>query len=304
VERVLFTWDGFVLAEQTAFAPDTIPRCTVWNWERDRFSPVTQVERVPVRDRPQDWVDERFYSIVTDLVGAPAELVDDQGALAWRARTTLWGTALTGAAPGGAYCPLRFPGQYHDPETALNYNFHRHYDPDTGQYASLDPLGLAPGPNPRGYVANPLGALDPLGLAPDCERALQAARDRADLEQARPGANGRTRPTSAAGLVVDGHNEPFSGASIKGGGDHDLHPEVRAAYDRVPLDQRAPNNQHGRCGEPAALSEAMNAGVDPRGGTIAAVEVRAEGNPRHGAPKPPCSSCQHVLDELNITVVT
>ncbi|MEC3977796.1 DUF6531 domain-containing protein [Amycolatopsis sp. H20-H5] len=304
VERVLFTWDGFVLAEQTTFVSGEGPRCTVWNWERDRYSPVTQTERAPARDRPQEWVDEQFYSIVTDLVGAPAELVDEEGALAWQARTTLWGAALEALGAGRAYCPLRFPGQYHDPESALNYNFARHYDPETGQYTSADPLGLAPGPNPRRYVANPLAELDPFGLAPDCERALQAARERADLEQNRPGANKKTRPTSAAGLVVDGHNQPFTGASAKGADPVKHHKDVQEALDRVPPEQRTAGNQHGRCGEPAALTEALNANVDPRGGTMSAVNVRSAGNEVHGTIKEPCSSCRHLLDQFNITAVT
>ncbi|MGP3926321.1 DUF6531 domain-containing protein [Streptomyces sp. 8N616] len=305
VEEVLFAWDGFVPAEQVTLSGDDAPRCTVWNWERDRFSPVTQVDRVAPRDRPQEWIDEQFYSIVTDLVGAPAELVDDRGELAWQARTTVWGADLSDPGDDRAYCPLRFPGQYHDPETALNYNYQRHYDPETGQYASPDPLGLAPGPNPRAYVPNPFTAVDPLGLAPDCERALQAARNRADAEQARPGANKHTRPTSSAGLAVPGHQQTFNGASIKGGGNHNLHPDVQAAYDKVPAEiKEQMGGQHARCGEAEALSNALNAGVNPRGGVMAAVNVRAPGNPAHGTPKPPCPSCQDVLNQFEITAVT
>ncbi|RMI25797.1 YwqJ-related putative deaminase, partial [Streptomyces triticirhizae] len=94
------------------------------------------------------------------------------------------------------------------------------------------------------------------------------------------------------------------GASIKGGGDHNLHPDVQAAYDRVPQDIRLPGNQHSRCGEAEALSNALNAGVDPRGGSMAAVNVRAAENSRHGEPKEICASCAHVLDQFGITGVT
>ncbi|WP_228985386.1 RHS repeat-associated core domain-containing protein, partial [Streptomyces sp. DH12] len=90
-------------------------------------------------------MDEQFYGIVTDLVGTPTELVGESGEVAWSARTTVWGAAVDGHRTGGAHCPLRFPGQYSDPETALAYNYHRHYDPETGRYVSQDPLGLAPG---------------------------------------------------------------------------------------------------------------------------------------------------------------
>ncbi|MEU8744520.1 DUF6531 domain-containing protein [Streptomyces parvulus] len=302
IEETTFVWDGFVLAEQITRSLGAEPKCTVWDWEQDRFSPVTQIERVP-SEASQAWVDDKFYSIVTDLVGTPTEMISEQGEVAWRARTTVWGASLDGPSADEAFCPLRFPGQYHDLESALHYNYQRHYDPEKGQYVSSDPLGLAPGPNPRAYVSNPFTAVDPFGLAPSCEdAALDAARRRADVEQQRPGASKKTRPTSAAGLSVPGHNRTFDGASIKGGGDHDLHPDVRAAYDRVPEDVRV-GGQHGKCGEAEALSNAMKAGVDPRGGTMAAVDVRAPGNTNHHNRKPPCASCKNVLEQLGITAV-
>ncbi|MEU2622249.1 RHS repeat-associated core domain-containing protein [Streptomyces sp. NPDC007157] len=300
-----FAWDGFVPAEQVARTGDDAPVCTVWDWERDRFSPVTQVDRVRAGERSQEWVDDRFYSIVTDVVGTPTELFDEAGELAWRARATVWGVPLDDRGTGGADCPLRFPGQYHDPESALDYNYHRHYDPETGQYASVDPLGLAPGPNPRAYVADPFTAVDPFGLAPSCEDAARdAARRRADQEQQRPGASKKTRPTSTAGLSVPGHDQVFHGASLKGGGSHNLHPDVQAAYDRVPQAIKdSVGGAHSKCGEAEALSDAMKAGVDPRGGVSAAVNVRAPGNPMHNTPKPPCASSQHVLDQLGVRAV-
>lgn len=160
-EQVEFTWDGVELVEQVHNGG----RATVWDWEPGSYRAVSQTERVPVRDAPQQWVDERFFAIVTDLVGTPTELVAPDGTLAWRAQATLWGVSTV--PPGNAPdTPLRFPGQYHDPETGLHYNYQRYYDPTTGRYASLDPLGLAPSPNPQAYVSNPTGWIDPMGLAP------------------------------------------------------------------------------------------------------------------------------------------
>jgi len=70
-------------------------------------------------------------------------------------------------ANGNTTCPLRFPGQYHDPETGLHYNFFRYYDPSTAHYLSADLLGVSPNPNnAHTYVSNPLTWTDPLGLAP------------------------------------------------------------------------------------------------------------------------------------------
>ena len=65
---------------------------------------------------------------------------------------------------------LRLPGQYHDRESGLHYNYRRHYDPASGRYLSPDPVGLSGGLDRYGYVgANPLGASDRLGLAEDEE---------------------------------------------------------------------------------------------------------------------------------------
>ncbi|MDQ0946052.1 RHS repeat-associated protein [Streptomyces sp. V1I1] len=64
-----------------------------------------------------------------------------------------------------AYTPLRYPGQYFDPETGLHYNVNRYYDPDLGRYITPDPLGLAPAINHYAYVPNPFTLADPLGLA-------------------------------------------------------------------------------------------------------------------------------------------
>lgn len=86
------------------------------------------------------------------------------GTLAGYQQHTLWGG--TAWHPSGASTPLRFPGQYDDPETGLHYNNQRYYDPVTGAYLSPDPLGLAPSPNPHAYVPNPHVLTDPLGLEP------------------------------------------------------------------------------------------------------------------------------------------
>ncbi|MGQ4415723.1 RHS repeat domain-containing protein, partial [Streptomyces sp. SAS_269] len=109
---------------------------------------------------------------------------DEQGDIAWRTRSTLWGTTAW-AANSTAYTPLRFPGQYYDPETGLHYNYFRHYDPETARYVTADPLGLAPAPNPGSYVMNPTRLIDPLGLAPCFRNQLpeELERELADAER-------------------------------------------------------------------------------------------------------------------------
>jgi RHS repeat-associated protein len=179
IEQTHFTWDGPTLAEQITLPGDSAPawlrvsaaenadgtelgRVTTWDYLPGTFIPLTQTEQHTRRDTPQDQVDRQFYAIVSDLIGTPSELVGPDGDLAGYQQHTLWGTTLW--KPGSATTPLRFPGQYADPETGLHYNHHRYYDPATARYLTPDPLGLAPAPNPHAYVLNPTTRTDPLGL--------------------------------------------------------------------------------------------------------------------------------------------
>ncbi|MHC5903060.1 putative T7SS-secreted protein [Streptomyces sp. S6] len=164
VERVMFTWDGATLCEQITTSPD-LPNPVTITWDHRGLYPISQTERITAAEAPQREIDSRFFAIVTDLVGAPTELVDEQGGVAWRTRSTLWG-ATAWAGSSTTYTPLRFPGQYYDSETGLHYNCFRHYDPEAARYLTADPLGLKPALNPVGYVDNPHSWGDPLGLSP------------------------------------------------------------------------------------------------------------------------------------------
>ncbi|MGK5642324.1 RHS repeat-associated core domain-containing protein, partial [Streptomyces sp. URMC 126] len=163
-EQVDFTWDGPTLAEQTTTS-DTLPNPVTLTWDHDGLHPLAQTERITAANAPQHEIDQRFFAIITDLIGTPTELIDETGTTAWRSRTTLWGTTAW-ARNSTAFTPLRFPGQYYDLESGLHYNYHRHYDPETARYTAPDPLGLAPAPNHIGYVCNPHIWTDPYGLAP------------------------------------------------------------------------------------------------------------------------------------------
>ncbi|CAM3763436.1 RHS repeat-associated core domain-containing protein [Kibdelosporangium persicum] len=150
-ERVDFGWANTQLIEQVYTDAQGIRHVLTW-------------ERHPADDRPIAQAEliggaRRVNMVVTDQLGSPTELAAATTGLTWRRRATLWGKVTT---PGGI--PLRFPGQYADPETGLHYNVYRYYDPATGRYLSQDPLGLRPAPDPAAYVPNPLLQTDPLGL--------------------------------------------------------------------------------------------------------------------------------------------
>ncbi|SES47265.1 RHS repeat-associated core domain-containing protein [Streptomyces sp. yr375] len=173
-EEIRFTWDGLTLCEQTSHQPDA-PNTVALTWDHRDVVPLAQTERILTADDRQEEIDRRFFAIATDLVGTPTELIDETGDIAWRTRTTLWGTTAW-SRDSSAYTPLRFPGQYYDPETGLHYNYFRHYDPETGRYTSPDPLGLAPAPNPVAYVDNPHSGCDPLGLMPNYTKEEKAKK--------------------------------------------------------------------------------------------------------------------------------
>ncbi|MEV4613534.1 DUF6531 domain-containing protein [Kitasatospora sp. NPDC049258] len=154
-----FSWDGHTLAEQTAHGPH-LPGPYTLTWDHRGLHPVAQTEHLVT----QDETDRRFFAIVTDLVGTPTHLLAPDGTTAWEQRSTIWGLPVA-TGQHATTTPLRFPGQYHDPESRLHYNVFRYYDPATARYLSADPLGLSPAPDAYTYVGNPLLACDPLGLA-------------------------------------------------------------------------------------------------------------------------------------------
>jgi RHS repeat-associated protein len=98
----------------------------------------------------------------TDHLATPRTGTNAAGSTVWT-----WDSGAFGkeAPTGTATVNLRFPGQYFDAETTLNYNWHRYYDSSTGRYITSDPIGLTGGLNTYGYaVQSPLNAIDRNGL--------------------------------------------------------------------------------------------------------------------------------------------
>ncbi|MFK4264289.1 putative T7SS-secreted protein [Streptomyces milbemycinicus] len=239
-EQVDFTWDGATLVEQTTNTPG-LPHPVTLTWDHRGLHPLAQTERITDATTQQE-IDRRFFAIVTDLVGTPTELVDETGDIAWRTRATLWGTT-TWTADSTTYTPLRFPGQYYDPETGLHYNHHRYYDPTIARYLTPDPLGLTPAPNPTTYVHNPTGRVDPLGLSGVKEGCGGGASE--VWHPGRPGVD--DSPQGA--LPADAGIKP--GEALKPGGHHyvvRLDGSLRAMYDDD-MWRLAPDAGHTSLGE-------------------------------------------------------
>ncbi len=93
-------------------------------------------------------------------------MTDASGAVVWAADYKPFGEA-TIAQGSSITNNLRFPGQYFDAETGLNYNLNRTYNTTLGRYIEKDPIGLRGGINPYVYTDNnPVNFTDPDGLCP------------------------------------------------------------------------------------------------------------------------------------------
>jgi RHS repeat-associated protein len=160
-----------------------------WHYEPGGFHPLAKEVMEPAGGGGEGAAAGRFYPVVTDAAGTPKEMFAETGGCVWRAEHTLWGRAETARAVLAARreleggdgadehdCPLRFQNQWWDAESGLHYNLHRHYDPGSGQYLSVDPIGLDGGPRTHAYVHDPLQWCDPWGLA-GCD-PLQKLADR------------------------------------------------------------------------------------------------------------------------------
>ena len=120
--------------------------------------------------RPNGTAPVSIYYVHTDQLNAPRVITQpSSNAIAWRWDTDPFGTVAPNQNPaslGTFTYNLRFPGQYYQAETGLNYNYFRDYDSAKGGYVESDPIGLKGGVNTYAYVrGNPISRIDPLGLA-------------------------------------------------------------------------------------------------------------------------------------------
>jgi RHS repeat-associated protein len=99
--------------------------------------------------------------IHTDHLGTPVMMSNASGVKIWEIEAMPFGDHPT--ITGTAKLNIRFPGQYYDAETGLNYNYFRDYRSDIGRYIEADLIGLEEGINLYIYVDNPVSHVDYLG---------------------------------------------------------------------------------------------------------------------------------------------
>jgi len=116
----------------------------------------------------------KTFHVHTDHLNTPREIYD----MAWDGTGLVWDWGngdpfgeippqeLTDAEGVAFRYNPRYPGQYYDRETGLQYNYFRDYDPGSGRYVQADPIGPEGWTNLYAYVGgNPHSQVDPIGLA-------------------------------------------------------------------------------------------------------------------------------------------
>ena len=100
--------------------------------------------------------------LVTDSLGSVRGTVSSSGALTGSTSYDAWGNPETSGGLSSA-TPFGYAGGYTDP-TGLIYLINRYYDPQTGQFISLDPA-ISQTIQPYAYAdGNPVSVTDPTGL--------------------------------------------------------------------------------------------------------------------------------------------
>jgi RHS repeat-associated protein len=125
---------------------------------------------IPVATIRPDGAGVQVFYIHTDHLNTPRRITrPSDNVVVWRWDSDPLGEALANDNPDGdanAFAfQMRFPGQFRDEESGLNYNYFRDYDSAVGRYAESDPIGIRGGINTYVYVrSNPLHRTDRRGL--------------------------------------------------------------------------------------------------------------------------------------------
>jgi RHS repeat-associated protein len=121
---------------------------------------------IPVANVDTSGTTSTIAYVTADHLGTPRAIANSASITEWQLpyQGNQWGEQAPSSS--GYIYNLGFPGQYFDEETGLNYNGHRDYDPRTGRYLQVDPIGFRGGQwSLYSYVAgSPLNAIDPSGL--------------------------------------------------------------------------------------------------------------------------------------------
>ncbi|WP_238586876.1 RHS repeat-associated core domain-containing protein [Chryseobacterium sp. Leaf405] len=166
-----YIWDGNVLLHEWSYDVEEEPKTFVdddgnvvierekienvvtWVYGGSGYTPISKL------------INDEKYSIISDYLGVPIQVFDDNGNLIWSRELDIYGNVKT-CKGDFSFIPFQFPGQYNDYDIDLCYNRFRYYDPQNGNYISKDPIGFKSGEgNFYSYVRNSNLWIDVFGLS-------------------------------------------------------------------------------------------------------------------------------------------
>ncbi|CDH05423.1 Similar to Rhs-family protein [Xenorhabdus bovienii str. oregonense] len=162
-----------------------------------------------------------YFWYHTDINGAPLEITDEEGKIAWSGKYDAFGAVNSTTiayftdkerSPRDFDQNLRYAGQYFDKETGLHFNTYRYYAPEIGRFITPDPIGLNGGLNLYTYAPNPIGWIDPWGLAKDKTYTVTRNMNAIEAEKTRkagglvPGETNGVPDRRAKWVNIDGAN--------------------------------------------------------------------------------------------------
>lgn len=162
-QRVIKTGTRFVFDEQGRLLGEyktdgSMIQETVW---------LNDLPVATIRPNASDATKPFVYYIHPDQLGSPRAISDPSAnnKTVWRWEPNAFGLGSADEDPDKdnkkLVYNLRFPGQYFDAETGLNYNYFRDYEAATGRYIQSDRIGLYGGMNTYAYAAgNPAIYID------------------------------------------------------------------------------------------------------------------------------------------------
>ena len=165
----LYGADGQLLGQKTYGSTGKATKAQYWVWLDGM--PIAGIELKYASNGTTISSTTQYY-LHSDHLNTPRLATNPSQTLLWSWNSDAFGVGTANGDVDGdgviLDMPLRFPGQLYDAHTALNYNYFRDYDPNTGRYVKSDPIGLNGGLNTYGYVsANPLSLSDQYGLMID-----------------------------------------------------------------------------------------------------------------------------------------
>lgn len=146
----------------------------------------SRTDYIYLNGQPLAKIDSTGTSYIhTDHLGTPTMMTDGTAAKIWEIESRPFGDNAT--VSGTATLNIRFPGQYADVESGLNYNYYRDYNPSVGRYLEADPIGITQGENHLfGYVQNsPVRFIDPKGLSTTDPNDPQSCVDQKQKDEAK-----------------------------------------------------------------------------------------------------------------------